>query len=140
MFGKYGDKVNFVVIYVIEPHPWGQPSPYNPLFNQYDEKQGKAINGDELYQPDRYEWRRSQAARMRADLGVSPVVLVDEMDNPVWCTYGPMPNCAYLIGTDGTIHEKESWYQPDPSWEGVPPGGAGYNMEKAIRAYLGLAP
>jgi hypothetical protein len=126
LFGKYGDKVNFVVVYVIEPHPWGQPSPYNPSFNQYSE-QGKAINGDYLYQPDNHEWRRSQAARMRADLGVLPVVLVDEMDNPVWCTYGPMPNCAYLIGTDGTIIEKESWYQPDL-------------MEKAIRAYLGLAP
>jgi len=49
-----------VVIYVIEPHPWGQPSPYNPLFNRYDEKQGRAINGDYLYQPDNYEWRRSR--------------------------------------------------------------------------------
>ena len=50
-------------------------------------------------------------------------VLVDEMDNPLWCTYGPAPNNAYLIGTDGTIIAKQGWYQPD-------------EMESAILAYL----
>ena len=40
-------------------------------------------------------------------------VLVDEMDNPLWCTYGPAPNNAYLIGTDGTIITKQGWYQPE---------------------------
>ena len=50
-------------------------------------------------------------------------VLVDEMDNPVWCTYGAMPNSAYLIGTDGTIVEKQAWYKPQL-------------MEEAILSYL----
>ena len=40
-------------------------------------------------------------------------VLVDEMDNAVWLTYGPAPNIAYLIGTDGRIVAKQSWYQPE---------------------------
>ena len=64
-------------------------------------------------------------ALIRADLIDSIPVLVDEMDNPIWCTYGPLPNCAYLIDTDGTVLEKETWYNPE-------------EMEKAIRAYLGL--
>ena len=34
------------------------------------------------------------------------------MDNPVWCTYGPAPDIAYLTGTDGRIVEKQGWYQP----------------------------
>ena len=40
-------------------------------------------------------------------------VLIDEIDNPVWCTYGPAPNIAYLIDRDGIIVEKQGWYQPD---------------------------
>lgn len=51
-------------------------------------------------------------------------VLVDEMDNPLWCTYGPAPNIAYLIGTDGKIVTKQDWYNPE-------------EMESAILAYLG---
>jgi len=35
--------------------------------------------------------------------------LVDEIDNPLWCTYGPAPDIAYLIGTDGTIVKKQIW-------------------------------
>ncbi|MEE8419533.1 MAG: hypothetical protein V3S02_05415 [Dehalococcoidales bacterium] len=50
-------------------------------------------------------------------------MLVDEIDNPVWCTYGPAPNIAYLIGTDGIIVTSQQWYDP----------GA---MENAIQDYL----
>jgi len=39
-------------------------------------------------------------------------LLVDEIDNPVWCTYGPAPNIAYLIGTNGKIIAKQGWYDP----------------------------
>ena len=50
-------------------------------------------------------------------------MLVDEMDNPLWCTYGPAPDIAYLIGTDGKIVEKQGWYNPE-------------EMEAAIVDYL----
>ena len=49
---------------------------------------------------------------MVKELGITVPVLIDEMDNPVWCTYGPAPDIAYLIDTDGTIVEKQGWYQP----------------------------
>lgn len=64
------------------------------------------------------------ARKTVAEEGISVTVLVDEMDNPVGCTYGPAPNNAYLIGTDGTIMEKQGWYQPE-------------QMEAAIVKYLG---
>lgn len=50
-------------------------------------------------------------------------VLVDEMDDPVWCTYGAAPNAAYLIGTDGTVVTRQAWFDPG-------------EMESAILAYL----
>ena len=63
------------------------------------------------------------ARKTVAASGITVSVLVDEMDNPLWCTYGPAPNNAYLIGTDGKIIAKQGWYQPD-------------EMESAILAYL----
>lgn len=39
-------------------------------------------------------------------------LLVDRMDNAVWCTYGPAPDVAYLIGQDGTILTRQEWYDP----------------------------
>jgi len=57
------------------------------------------------------------------DEAISVLVLVDEIDNPVWCTYGPAPNIAYLIGMDGHIVLKQQWYDPE-------------SMEVSIGKYL----
>ena len=50
------------------------------------------------------------------DLGLTgdQLVLVDDLsprdrDNPAWCTYGPCPNCGFLIGQDGTLAEVQTW-------------------------------
>ena len=50
---------------------------------------------------------------MIQEIGITVPVLIDEIDNPVWCTYGPAPDIAYLIDRDGIIVEKQGWYQPD---------------------------
>ena len=50
-------------------------------------------------------------------------VLVDEIDNPLWCTYGQRPNNAYLISTDGRVILRQDW--SDSS-----------EMEEAILQYL----
>jgi hypothetical protein len=60
---------------------------------------------------------------MIQEIGITVPVLIDEFDNPVWCTYGPAPNIAYLIDRDGIIIEKQGWYQPEL-------------MEKAIEMHL----
>jgi hypothetical protein len=49
---------------------------------------------------------------MVRELGITIPVLIDEMDNPLWCTYGPAPNIAYLIDSDGKIIGKQGWYDP----------------------------
>jgi hypothetical protein len=125
LYVTYGDKVNFVIIYVIDPHPHGQICPYTGNF-WLNYPANFDINGQPLYQPDHYAWRVDQAKKMRGALisEESIPVLVDEMDNPLWCTYGPLPNGAYLIGTDGTVIEKEGWFKKS-------------DMETAIKDYLG---
>ena len=73
---------------------------------------GSPGDGNPLAQAVTYEERVKLASRTIAEEGMTVPVLVDEMDNPVWCTYGPAPDIAYLIGTGGRIVEKQGWYQP----------------------------
>ncbi len=47
------------------------------------------------------------------DIGTMALVLVDEMNNPVWQLYGPAANLAYLIDTDGMIIEAQAQYDVD---------------------------
>ena len=74
---------------------------------------GSPGDGNPLAQPVTYEERVKLASRTIAEEGMTVPVLVDEMDNPVWCTYGPAPDIAYLIGTNGRIVKKQGWYQPE---------------------------
>ena len=121
MLAKYRDQVHFVVVYVIEPHPVGSRSPYSdterPSRNSYD------TEGNPIKQPETYEERVRLASLCSQDAGITAVVLVDEPDNPIWEAYGPAPNLAYLIGTDGTIAEAQRWYDVA-------------RMESAIARYL----
>jgi len=74
-------------------------------------------------QPLTYEERVELARKTAVEASINIPLLVDEIDNPVWCTYGPAPNIAYLIGTDGRIIAKQGWYDPKL-------------MEQAITIYL----
>lgn len=110
---RYGDDVHFIIIYVWEAHPIeGRPSPYT-----YDEE------GTPIHQPTNYVERVEMARKTIAAEDITVTVLVDGMDNALMCTYGPAPNNAYLIGTDGKIIAKQGWYQPN-------------QMEAAVQEYL----
>ena len=121
MHEEYGDGVHFIIVYTIEAHPASSDSPYfgeENLDSYSTDSEGKPV-----YQPQAYQ-ERVELARMAVNNeGMRMTVLVDEMDNPVWCTYGPAPNIAYLIGMDGKIFAKQGWYDPG-------------EMEAAIQSYL----
>ena len=107
----YADKVHFVHIYVIEPHPKSPDvSPYTGEVweGQYSTK-GQAYTYDE---------RVAAAKDMLPLIEGSQLILVDDLtpgkyNNPVWCTYGPCPNCAYLIRKDGLIDTAQTWFNAD---------------------------
>ncbi|MFC1908801.1 hypothetical protein ACFLXD_02910 [Chloroflexota bacterium] len=96
-------------------------SPYSdkewPSFYSTDKE------GNPVGQPLTYLERLELARETVAEEETRVPVLVDEIDNPVWCSYGPAPNIAYLIGTDGKIVIKQGWYEPEM-------------MEQAITGYL----
>lgn len=64
------------------------------------------------------------AAKTIAEAKITMPMLVDEMDNPLWCTYGRLPNNAFLIGMDGRIVTRQDWNDAR-------------GLERAIKDYLG---
>ena len=99
------------MLYVTEPHPIGSPSPYSgeewPLSYSYD------TGGNPVGQPQTYEERAQLASLCVADAGITSLLLVDKIVNPVWQAYGSAPNSAYLIDTDRKIIEAQLWYDVD---------------------------
>jgi hypothetical protein len=117
----YDDLVHFVHLYVIEPHPESPDiSPYRgSVWEGSFSTKGQAFT---------YEERVAAAQDMLPLIEGNQLILVDdlvpgELNNPVWCTYGPCPNCAYLINQDGMIDTAQTWFN------------AG-DMEKAIDGLL----
>lgn len=107
----YGDRVHILHIYVIEPHPMDPDvSPYSGVVweAEYSTKS----------QPTDYSGRVANAADTDVLLEGVQLMLVDDLrpgalDNPAWCTYGPCPNCAYLIRRDGIIDTVQTWVDVD---------------------------
>ena len=101
---SYGSDVHFVVIYTVEAHPKTDPSPYRGSVWENS-------TTEDYRQPTTYEERLVPAAAL--NLGSNQLLLIDDLTegamNPVWCTYGPAPNAAYLIGQDGVIHAAQTW-------------------------------
>jgi len=99
----------------------GTTSPYSN--KEWTGSYSNDEEGNPVGQPLTYEERAELARKTAVEAGINVPLLVDEIDNPVWCTYGPAPNIAYLIGTDGKIIAKQGWYTPKL-------------MEQAITSYL----
>ena len=118
---KYHNQAQFVIVYGIESCPFGSKSPY------YDTEWTNIYSYDTednpITQAQTYSERVSLASLCVEDTGITALVMVDTMDNVLWQTYGPAPNMAYLIGTDGEIIATQLWYNADL-------------MESAIISYL----
>jgi hypothetical protein len=114
---RYGDRVHFVIVYTIEAHP-AEPdvSPYRGRIWTQEYSMYR--------QPMTYAARMAPA---QATVTGGQLMLIDDLGpgarNPVWCTYGPAPNSAFLVGQDGTIEMSQLWFDPR-------------TMEQAIQAVL----
>lgn len=99
--GTYKDAVTFLHVYVIEPHP------KTPDLSPYRGEVWEVDNYSDKRQPLVYDDRVINAKAMLPALHDDTMAVVDDLtpgdNNPVWCTYGPCPNCSFLIGQDGMI-------------------------------------
>jgi hypothetical protein len=102
-----------LTIYSREAHPYDN----QPMNYSYD------LAGNPIAQPTTYEERLENVRKVIEEAEILMPVLVDPIDNPMWCSYGQKPNNAYLIGMDGKVVVYQDWNDA-------------IKMEKAILEYL----
>ena len=104
----YADVVHFIHIYVIEPHPQSPDvSPYSGRVNEHEYSSGRS-------QPRTYNERLANARDIVPFISGNQLLLIDDLtpgdiNNPLWCTYGPAPNSAYLVRQDGILELVQKW-------------------------------
>lgn len=109
LYDRYHTRAEFFILYTIEAHPKGAPSPYAGKEWVTSENERDRIL---LPQPSSYEERVGTAAWCRTALGSDIPILVDEMDDAVWTQYGRAPNAAYLIDSEGKVQIRQGWFDP----------------------------
>lgn len=118
MHERYGESVNFLVVYIREAHPIDGESP------------PREADAPQITQPTTLAERHDVASACVAGLELDVIpALVDEMDDAVNRAYAAQPDRLYLIGADGKVAWKCA-----KGPQGFDPDG----LEKAIRKALTL--
>jgi hypothetical protein len=89
---KWGDRVEFVVVYIREAHP--------------EEGWVVNMNRDEgiiVNDPTNNDERVEVAASCALNLKIRMPVIVDDVDDNIAAAYGALPDRLYLIGKGGHI-------------------------------------
>ena len=92
MYEKYGDRVEFFMVYIREAHPT-------------DGRQSSANRRDGVLfaQPKSFADRLNVAEQMCQKLEIKLPALIDGMDDRVNQAYGAAPDRLYLVARDGRI-------------------------------------
>lgn len=107
----YGDQITTIIVYTPEAHPDIDTSPYFGAVNTGAQNTSAGI----LYrQPTTYGERKAVLQDMLANMQIGASVYLDGPCNEWWNYYGPQPNNAYLINTDGTIYAHHDWFDRSP--------------------------
>jgi ankyrin repeat protein len=104
---QYGEKLNIVVVYVIEAHPVGSICPYKGVEDVTPENQRDGILRK---QPTTMADRLDLAQEFKRYLRVDAPIYVDKLDNRAWKALGAAPNIAYLVDNDGIVVARQGWF------------------------------
>lgn len=108
----YNGKVKVFIIYVVEAHPVTDVSPYSGKEWLTGQNQQENIL---IRQPTTYGERKTVVQEMLKDLTIAPEILIDGPCNAWWNHFGPAPNNAYIIQTNGVVFAKHGWYDKAPN-------------------------
>ena len=90
LYAAYGDRVQFLVIYIREAHPtdgWAIPVP----------------GRKKLADPTTMKERQAAAQQCESAVLHGVPTLVDEMDDAVMTAYAAWPDRLYLVGLEGKV-------------------------------------
>ncbi|MBK7944867.1 MAG: T9SS type A sorting domain-containing protein [Flavobacteriales bacterium] len=103
---NYGSQLTTIIVYTPEAHPYQDISPYFGAVNTGQTN----INAGILYeQPETYGERKAVLQAMLDSMQIDAPIYLDGPCNEWWNYYGPQPNNAYLIDTDGSIFRHHDW-------------------------------
>lgn len=111
MASVYGSLLQIFIVYTVEAHPVIDISPYSGTVWTTSSNQTENIL---FRQPVTYGERKSMVDTMLSLFTINVPVLIDGPCNNWWLNYGPAPNNAYLIKTDGTVAAKHPWFNNAP--------------------------
>lgn len=117
---QLGNDLSVEIIYVLEAHPKGDPSPYRGYEDVTAENRRDGIL---CKQPTTLQERLKLANRFKDRLHVKAPIHVDGMENAVWSALGSGPNMGVLVDSRGLVVARQGWFDA-PS------------MHKAINEFL----
>lgn len=97
---QFGNDLPVEIIYVLEAHPKGDPSPYRGYEDVTAENRRDGIL---CPQPTTLSERLKLAKRFKDRLHIKTPIHVDGMDNAVWSALGGGPNMGVLVDADGIV-------------------------------------
>jgi ankyrin repeat protein len=113
---KYEDKLNIVIVYVIEAHPVGSVCPYKDIEDITPENQRDGILRK---QPRTLEDRLELAQEFKRLLRVSTPIYVDNLKDEAWKGLGAAPNLALLVDREGKVVARSGWFEGKKSQEAI---------------------
>ncbi|MCH8330725.1 MAG: T9SS type A sorting domain-containing protein [Bacteroidetes bacterium] len=111
IYNDYSNDIKVFIVYTVEAHPDIDISPY---FGFVNTGAANISQGILHRQPTTYAERKDVVSDMIADVSPLPVVLIDGPCNEWWSYFGPAPQNAYLIDTNGVVFEKHGWFNKYP--------------------------
>ncbi len=106
----YGSLINIAVIYTIEAHPT-DTSVYFGYINITSQNTSEGIF---FPSPATYGERKAMVDTLPSYASINAPVYIDGPCNEWWHAYGPAPNNAYIIDTDGRVLSKHGWFDRNP--------------------------
>lgn len=113
---QYGEKLNVVVVYVIEAHPVGSICPYKGIEEITSENERDNIL---RHQPKTLEDRLELAKEFKRYLRVEAPIYVDTLANQAWKAFGAAPNIAFLVDSDGLVVARQGWFEGEAMQKSV---------------------
>jgi hypothetical protein len=109
---KYGNQINPIIVYGIEAHPAIDTSIYFGKVNTGN----RNFSDNILYrQPTTYGERKALVDTCLAQFTIGAPIFIDQPCNEWWSKFGPAPNNAYLIDTNGRVFSKHGWFNKFPN-------------------------
>ncbi|MCB0706145.1 MAG: T9SS type A sorting domain-containing protein [Saprospiraceae bacterium] len=107
----FSNELQVVIIYGVEAHPIIDISPYYGYINTTTANENMGVL---FQQPKTYGERKTMVQTMLTEMNILAPVYIDGPCNNWWSNFGPAPNNAYLIDTDGIILSKHAWFDKYP--------------------------